>query len=82
MVIIRTSATEVRTQAVSPELLVHFSRTVAEQLGGAAGAAGALRRPPGRWPLAQQREPQGRRRAPLALRQDYPALRRRARRGQ
>src|SRR5580704_2115591 len=41
MVIIRTSATEVKTQAVSPELLVHFSRTVAEQLGGAAGAAGA-----------------------------------------
>src|SRR6202041_1371126 len=41
MVIIRTSATEVKTQAVSPELLVHFSRTVAEQLGGAAAAAGA-----------------------------------------
>ncbi len=42
MVIIRTSATEVKTQAVSPELPVHFSRTVAEQLGGAAGAAGAV----------------------------------------
>ena len=41
MVIIRTSATEVKTQAVSPELTVHFSATVAEQLGGAAGAAGA-----------------------------------------
>ena len=41
MVIIRTSATEVKTQAVSPELTVHFSVTVAEQLGGAAGAAGA-----------------------------------------
>src|ERR1700729_1392005 len=41
MVIIKTSATEVKTQAVSPELLVHFSRTVTEQLGGAAGAAAA-----------------------------------------
>src|ERR1700722_8890361 len=41
MVIIKTSATEVKSHAVSPELLVHFSRTVAEQLGGAAGAAGA-----------------------------------------
>src|SRR5690242_13256122 len=41
MVIIRTSATEVRSQAVSPELPVHFSTTDAEQLGGAAGAAGA-----------------------------------------
>ncbi len=41
MVIIKTSATEVKTQAVSPELTVHFSTTAAEQLGGAAGAAGA-----------------------------------------
>src|ERR1700679_1400660 len=41
MVIIRTRATEVRTQAVSPELTVHFSTTVAEQLGGPAGGAGA-----------------------------------------
>jgi hypothetical protein len=65
MVIIKTSATEVKTQAVSPELTVHFSATVAEQLGGAAG----------RWPLVQ-------RRAPMALRRDYPALRQRARRGQ
>src|ERR1700722_19466148 len=37
----RTSATDVSIHAVSPELPVHFSRTVAEQLGGGAGAAGA-----------------------------------------
>src|SRR3984885_1172402 len=37
----RTSATDVSIHAVSPELPVHFSRTVAEQLGGAAGAAAA-----------------------------------------
>jgi hypothetical protein len=41
MVIIRTSATEVKTHAVSPEFPVHFSVTDAEQLGGAAGAAAA-----------------------------------------
>src|SRR5580704_4671958 len=32
----RTSATEVSIHAVSPELPVHFSITVAEQLGGGA----------------------------------------------
>src|SRR6476661_1744811 len=45
MVIIRTSATEVSIQAVSPELGVHFSRTAffgsgsLAQAGGVAGAA-------------------------------------------
>src|ERR1700722_4739077 len=43
MVIIRTSATEVKTHAVSPELTVHFSATVAEHAGGAAGAAAGAR---------------------------------------
>src|SRR6476661_370171 len=48
MVIIRTSATEVSIQAVSPELGVHFSRTaffgsgsLAQAGGGAGGVAGA-----------------------------------------
>src|SRR6476646_502631 len=47
MVIIRTSATEVSIQAVSPEFGVHFSSTAffgsgsAAQAGGAAAASGA-----------------------------------------
>jgi hypothetical protein len=41
MVIISTMAIEVSIQAVSPELGVHFSRTVALQAGGAAAAASA-----------------------------------------
>src|SRR5262245_46057630 len=47
MVIIRTSATEVSIQAVSPEFGVHFSRTAffgsgsAAQAGGVAAASGA-----------------------------------------
>ena len=43
MVIIRTSATEVSIQAVSPEFGVHFSSVLASQAGGvsAAGAAAA-----------------------------------------
>ena len=47
MVIIRTSATEVSIQAVSPELGVHSVNTLALHAGGpasagaAAGAAGA-----------------------------------------
>ena len=41
MVIIRTSATEVSIQAVSPEFGVHFSSVLASQAGGAASAAGA-----------------------------------------
>src|SRR6476619_2374896 len=48
MVIIRTSATEVSIQAVSPEVGVHFSRTaffgsgsLAQAGGGAGGVAGA-----------------------------------------
>ena len=45
MVIIRTSATEVSIQAVSPEFGVQFSSTlglaVPSQAGGAAAAAGA-----------------------------------------
>ena len=41
MVIIRTRATEVSIQAVSPEFGVHFSSVLASQAGGAASAAGA-----------------------------------------
>jgi hypothetical protein len=51
MVIIRTSATEVSIQAVSPEFGVHFSSVFASQAGGvsAAGAAAAAGASAGAW---------------------------------
>ena len=51
MVIIRTSATEVSIQAVSPEFGVHFSSVLASQAGGvsAAGAAAAAGASAGAW---------------------------------
>src|SRR6266568_2457181 len=42
IVIINTSATDVSIHAVSPELGVHFSRTLPPQTGGAASCASAM----------------------------------------
>src|SRR5258705_5187105 len=42
MVIINTSATDVSIHAVSPELGVHFSRTLPPQAGGPASCASAM----------------------------------------